>query len=95
MPQSLVMNYSSEYVATSHFHVCGCKNRLSAARWLRPLKISLSQRLAQETSDSESSLAKITLHKQRLQQIALVWITLHDMAAVHFWAFGLPVSRCF
>lgn len=69
MLQSLVMNYSSEYVVTSHFHVCVCKNRLSAVRWLHPLKISLEQRPASETSDSESSLAKITLHKQRLQQI--------------------------
>lgn len=70
MLQSLVMNYSSEYVVTSHLHVCVCKNRLSAIRWLHPLKISLEQRPAPEMSDSESSLAKITLYKHsRLQQI--------------------------
>lgn len=85
MLKSLVMN----------FDVWGCKNHLSAVRWLHPLKISLGQRLAPE---SESSLAKITLHKQRLQQIkgvsTLVWITLHAMTVMHFWDFGLAVSLC-
>ncbi len=68
---------------------------VSAVRWLHPLKISLCQRLAPE---SEFSLAKITLHKQRLQQIkgvsTLIWIMLHAMTVMHFRAFGLSVSLC-